>query len=175
MAKKLTDSTKPAPTRGGRKPRVRAAADGAFPTLPIYETRMIRTIRASLMGLRSFLDPVYREFRLTDTTFNFLYFLASSPRGAASPTELSQLVGMSRANVTKVLDQLIREGLITREEDARDARRALIRPTVEGRRIAREATIQTIGPITEAFSGLTLEELKVLELLLHKLNARLPP
>lgn len=126
-------------------------------------------IRSALMGLRNFLDPVYRHMGLTDSSYHVLYFLLSSKNEVASPSKLSDLVGMSRANMTKVLESLVKDGLITREVESRDARRAVIRATPEGRKIALDATLKTIEPLQMAFSGLTPEEQEMLDILLRKL------
>ncbi|WP_460599215.1 MarR family winged helix-turn-helix transcriptional regulator [Flexivirga lutea] len=51
----------------------------------------------------------------------------------ATPTQLAEAVGVTKASMTGRLDRLERSGLITRETDSKNRRRVLVRPTRAGR------------------------------------------
>lgn len=140
----------------------------ALPALPMPETVMVRLIRIGTFGLGDFFEPVFRALGLTENSFHVLCLLLASEHGRASPSELSELVGTSRANMTRILDALVTDGLASREVEARDARRHVIQITRAGRKAANEAVPRLVEPLKRAFSGLSQQELALLDLLLRK-------
>lgn len=140
----------------------------ALPDLPMQETVMVRLIRISVVGMGHFFEPVFRDLGLTEYSFHVLCLLLASENGVASPSELSELVGTSRANMTKILDSLVTDGLVIRAAEPRDARRFVIRITPEGRKRTTQAAPQLIEPLQRAFSGLSADEFSMLDKLLRK-------
>jgi MarR family transcriptional repressor of emrRAB len=140
----------------------------ALPDLPMSETVMIRLIRISVAGLGNYFEPVFRDLGLTESSFHVLCLLLSSEQGRASPSELSELVGTSRANMTRILEDLMSDGLASRALEERDARRHIIRITPAGRKAARQAVPRLIAPLKDAFSGLNAQEFATLDKLLRK-------
>lgn len=140
----------------------------ALPDLPMPQTVMVRLIRISVAGLGHFFEPVFRDVGLTEYSFHVLCLLLASEQGRASPSELSELVGTSRANMTRILDLLIGDGLASRAVESRDGRRYVIRITPAGRRAATQAVPKLIEPLKRAFSGLSADEFSMLEQLLRK-------
>lgn len=140
----------------------------ALPDLPMAETVMVRLIRISVVGLGQYFEPVFRELGLTESSFHVLCLLVASDNGMASPSELSELVGTSRANMTRILDSLVDDGLATRAVEPRDARRFAIRITPAGRKRATQAVPRLVEPLKGAFSGLSADEFSTLDRLLRK-------
>ena len=140
----------------------------ALPDLPMAETVMVRLIRISVIGLGQFFEPVFRGLGLTESSFHVLCLLVASDNGMASPSELSELVGTSRANMTRNLDSLVADGLATRAVESRDARRFTIRITPAGRKRTTQAVPKLVEPLKGAFSGLSADEFSMLDQLLRK-------
>src|SRR3977135_2395323 len=129
----------------------------ALPDLPMAETVMVRLIRISVVGLGQFFEPVFREIGLSENSFHVLCLLMASDRNRASPSTLSEMVGTSRANMTRILDELESDGLVSRASgpgvlhegegdgwgararEARAGRRYVIEITAAGRRAAQGA------------------------------------
>lgn len=141
----------------------------ALPELSMPGTVMVRLLRITEFGLHNFFEPVFRAMGLTENTFHVLCLLVANENGSASPGELSEMVGTSRANMTRLLEELSEDGYVTRSIDPRDARRHIISITPEGRAKANEAAPQLREPIENAFSDLDDEEFALLERLLRKL------
>jgi len=141
----------------------------ALPDLPMAETVMVRLIRISGTGMGQFFEPVFRAMGLTENSFHVLCLLMAADGGQASPSELSELVGVSRANMTRILDALVGEGLVSRTIEEHDARRHVIQIARAGRKITTEAVPRLALPLAQAFSGLSKEELSQLGILLRKL------
>ncbi len=141
----------------------------ALPDLLMPGTVMVRLLRATEFGLGNYFEPVFRAMGLTENTFHVLCLLLASESGNASPGELSEMVGTSRANMTRLLEELLEDGYIARSIDPRDARRHVISITPVGRAKALEAAPQLREPIENAFSNLDANEFAVLERVLRKL------
>lgn len=144
------------------------AMAAALPALPMAETTMIRLMRIGVVGLGQFFEPVFRDIGLTESSFHVLCLLIADPRGQASPSELADLVGTSRANMTRILDLLVADQLVLRTAETRDARRSIVQITAHGRAVADAAIPRLVQPLTRAFDDLTVAEMATLARLLRK-------
>lgn len=140
----------------------------ALPALPMAQTVLVRLIRIAASGMGQYFEPVFRAMDLTENSFHVLCLLLASGTGSASPSELSEMVGTSRANMTKILDDLVSQALVTRTTERRDARRAQIHITPHGREVAEAAVPALSTPLDIAFDGLTAAEFQQFDLLLRK-------
>ena len=72
------------------------------------------------------------DFTLED--FRTLHALMVQPYPTeATPAQLADTAGVTRAAMTSRLDRLVAAGLVTREVDPLDRRRVVVRPTAAGR------------------------------------------
>ncbi len=140
----------------------------ALPELPMPETVMVRLMGIGMAALAKNLEPTFRSTGFTGNSFHVMCLLMASPDGRASPGELSELLGTSRANVTKILDSLMADGFVSRSAEQRDGRRQIVRITAAGVRAANKAVPTLAGPLKRAFSGLTTDEFDQLGDLLRK-------
>lgn len=142
---------------------------GALPGMPMDGTTMVRLLRISGFGIGNFFEPVFRALDLTENGFHVLCLLMASQTGSAAPSELAEMVGTSRANMTRILEELVADGWIERRIAARDGRRHVISITAAGRRKVRDTVPKIAEPILRAFSDLTPDEFALLDRLLRKL------
>ncbi len=141
----------------------------AIPDLPADCALMIRLVRITLYGMGQYFEPVFRDIGMNESSFHALCLLVSNEQGTASPADLAELVGVTRANMTRILDGMVERGMATRESHARDGRRAVIRVTPAGRRAVREGVPKLAGPLKGAFTDFTDAEFSQLDYLLRKL------
>jgi MarR family transcriptional regulator, negative regulator of the multidrug operon emrRAB len=144
------------------------AMSQALPDLPAQETVLIRLLRLCFSGMGDFFSAEFRKIGLSENSFHVLCLLVANEGGQASPSELSELVGSSRANMTRILATLVEEGLATRQTEELDGRRHMIQITNVGRRATLDAVPRLVGPLQRAFSGLDAEEQSQLDALLRK-------
>lgn len=149
--------------------RSSSALQKILPEVATQEAVLIRLTRIGVAGLGDFFDPIFRRLGLTDTSFHVLCLLMANENGQASPSELSEMVATSRANITRILESLVEDQLVSRAVEDHDARRHLIRITPKGKRLASSAVPMLAEPIKRAFSGLDAEELQLLDKLLRKM------
>jgi MarR family transcriptional repressor of emrRAB len=141
----------------------------ALPELPMASTVMVRLLRISAFGLANYFEPLFRELGISERAFHALCLLVASEHGRAAPSELSELVGTTRANMTQILDELVQDKLVSRTPHARDGRRFDISINAEGRKRVREVVPRLIEPLKNAFGLLDADEFALLDRLLRKL------
>ena len=119
----------------------------ALPDMPMAPTVMVRLIRISAFGMGNFFEPVFRALGTREHAFHAVCLLVASEQGMAAPGELSDMIGTSRANTTRIVEELVQDGLATRRVHARDARRHEIAITAAGRQRVRDIVPKMIEPL----------------------------
>src|SRR5687767_3478894 len=109
-----------------------------LPDIPLQLVVLMRLVRAASQGMSDYLGPFLRPSGFTESSLHTLMLLFASRDGAASPGMLCELVGQTRANMTRILENLSKGKLVSRATDGQDGRRQVIRITTEGRRLIRE-------------------------------------
>lgn len=140
-----------------------------IPDMPPQLVVLMRLVRAASQGMSDYIDPLLRPVGFTESTLHTLMLLFASADGTASPGTLCELVGQTRANMTRILESLAKSRLVSRAIDGRDGRRQVIRITAEGRRLMREAVPRVAAPLKLAMGGMTKDEIGTLIALLRKL------
>lgn len=140
----------------------------ALPELPKDETVLVRLLRVSGYGLSDYFSDVFRNFGITENMYHLLAVLLASDSGQNSPTQLSEMIGTGRANMTKVIGALEKQNYVRRESGKVDARRNLVIITPAGKELMERITPLVAKPIADAFAGLTKTEKKTLMALLKK-------
>lgn len=86
----------------------------------------------------------------------------------ATPAQLADASGVTRASMSSRLDRLVNAGLVTREVDPLDRRRLVVRPTPAGRKAWDSYVHQGMSREQELLHALTPRELEQLNALLRK-------
>jgi len=104
--------------------------------------------------------------------FDFLSQLERSP-GGLRMSEISRRMMVTAGNITRLADQLVAEGLITRTPATDDRRAANIQLTARGRRVFDQMAREHEGWIVAMFEGLDEGERRTLFELLGRLKRHL--
>ena len=112
------------------------------------------------------------DFETTLPRFDFLSQLERNPAGLRL-TEISKGMMVTGGNVTRIADQLLAHGLITRSVAPSDRRAAVVKLTAAGRRAFAEMARRHEGWIVEMFAGLTETDRTQFYALLAKLKRHL--
>jgi DNA-binding MarR family transcriptional regulator len=87
-----------------------------------------------------------------------------------SMAHLRKMIGLSQPNTSRLVDQLVREGLVTRERNfADDSRFALLNVTPAGQKVCDMSIGARYEVLGEVLDHLTIEERDFLETLLEKM------
>lgn len=144
------------------------AMAAALPGLPMAETVVVRLTQILQSSMRARFEPMFHKVGFTEGAFHVLCLLLSAEDGRAAPGELSELMGTSKSNLTRILERMKRDGLIRRHIESADARRHAIEATDKGRRMAVSAVPGFEASLRAAFSGLNADELATLTTLMSK-------
>jgi DNA-binding MarR family transcriptional regulator len=110
-----------------------------------------------------------RDFDCTLPRFDLMAQLERSPAGLRMG-ELSRRLMVTGGNVTGITDQLVREGLVTREAPPDDRRAFVVKLTPAGRKhFLRMAEVHEAW-VVKLFSGLPVHERRQLHALLARLK-----
>jgi DNA-binding MarR family transcriptional regulator len=105
------------------------------------------------------------------TQWTALMWLTLRPH--ASPTELGAHLGHDLGALTRMVDELKREGLVRRDRSQHDRRAVQIAITPEGRRLAQSGKRLVIGLMNELLAPYSKAQVDTLILLLQGLLLRL--
>src|SRR6218665_3837655 len=135
----------------------------ALPGLPMQQGVIVRLVRILGASMTAYFEPVFRRVGLSENSFHVLCLLSADEKNQASPSELSDMVGTSRGNMTRILEELLQARLVTRTVELRDTRRHAIHLTDRGREMAASVVPRISAPLVRAFSELTPEALRELD------------
>jgi len=111
---------------------------------------------------------------LNPSTWLGLLMIYSDPERAVHPSQISALSVSSRTNATRVAEELVQRGWITRVPSAADRRRVELRLTPVGEEAVERLLPVQRGRLVDLWAGLSSGEQHTLERLLRKLLRSLP-
>ncbi len=113
------------------------------------------------------------EFGLSKSTFNILMLLRNAPDEGMQLHDLGELLLVSRANITGLIDHLEEKGYVIRVVDANDRRARFARITRKGEALLDEFVPLHYGNIRMLMGDLTTTEKQTLVTLLKKTRSSL--
>jgi DNA-binding MarR family transcriptional regulator len=98
---------------------------------------------------------LWQEARITLTQLSVLRLLRAGPQSAG---RVGRMVGLSPASVTRVVDRLERQDLVSRHRESEDRRCVLIRLQPAGERLLGEGRVLRGSALHIAVESLSVEE-----------------
>lgn len=141
----------------------------SIPELPEEETILVRLLRIATAQMADFFEPALRDCGLVENQFNVLCYLFASKDGRLPPNELTELMGTSRPNTTRILRDMVGLGFIEMRDVEHDGRRSVASLTPKGRQRVRQAIPVMSQPVAAAFRGLAASDRKELNRILRDL------
>lgn len=124
---------------------------------PGQEAMLSLMVAAS--SVRNQLEKICNQYGIFGSQYNILRILAGGPSEGYSRQEIIDRMIDRGPDVTRLVDQLEKKDLVTRERSEKDRRRVMHRITEKGRTLLEEMN-DAIAPVHEAFG----EELSEQEL-----------
>ena len=109
-------------------------------------------------------------YNLSPAMFNVLMILSRGSEKKFKQHDISELLLVSRANVTGLVKTLIRKRLVKREADPKDRRAWLVKITKKGKDLLEAYLPRHYKEIYRIFSGFKASEKKELSRLFYKLK-----
>ena len=123
----------------------------------------------SLNFVQARLTPqLQKDFGITESQFGVMEALLHL--GPLSQGQICEKILRSGSNVTTVVDNLERDGLVTRVRDEADRRVQIVELTVKGRSLILEAFPAHVARVTELMSALSADEQRELGRICRKLG-----
>jgi MarR family transcriptional repressor of emrRAB len=130
---------------------------------------LFRSLLMAGRALQVLSDEAMAPTGLSEPEFRVLMQLYSQPGGLGSPGELCSGVWQSPASVTRIADQLVARGLISREPSEQDRRRMVLSVTPAGDTLVRNTVPNAFKPIRRVFRPFTVEQRAQLQSLVTQL------
>ena len=108
------------------------------------------------------------SYKLSPAVFNVLMILSRGSRKKFKQHDISKLLLVSRANVTGLVNALVRKGLAKREPDPTDRRAWLVRITPRGQELLEAYLPSHYAEVARIFSQFTPAEKRIMDQLLCK-------
>jgi MarR family transcriptional regulator, negative regulator of the multidrug operon emrRAB len=123
------------------------------------------------------LDEVYNrhltEFGLNSSSFLALAMLLSCDDNRLNPCDLSDALIASRTNVTRLSDELVNAGWVSRKPSTEDRRRVELSLTEEGRALVLKALPAIWKLIEQQWADFSTDDVREFDRLLRKMLASL--
>lgn len=130
----------------------------------------LRLLTCSQLIERHVRSRLRERFDTTLPRFDLMSQLERHPRGLKM-NELSRLLMVTGGNVTGIVDQLVKEGLVERVDDAEDRRAWRVKLTRAGDKAFAEMARAHEEWVIELLGGLTRKDAEALMQLLARLKA----
>ena len=115
-----------------------------------------------------------RSFETQPISFTqWVVLMSLSVRAHASPTELSMHMGYDMGALTRVVDELQRDGLVRRDRSEHDRRAVEIAITPEGRRVSNAGKRVVVDLLNQLVGPYSVQEVEALIVLLQKFLAQM--
>ncbi len=152
--------------------RLHHALQSLSQQIPGMEVDLIlhgRLIRQLAVRTTQCFNECLKQHGLTESLWYALLAVYARPQHALLPTELSEILDLTRTSATRLSDELVQQGWVERRAHRGDRRKITLHLTAAG-----EAKIHHVSPHTNAlrrqlWSGLAAPERQQLHGLLQKL------
>lgn len=90
-----------------------------------------------------------------------------------SVSDLSESLSVTRATAVRLIDRMVRDGIVTREVDARDGRIKILVPTAKAQRLWEK--VADVGPrnLEKAYQGIDPSDIEKVKQVLARVRANL--
>jgi DNA-binding MarR family transcriptional regulator len=145
------------------------------PFRSLQEQLVINLMRTTRAVEESWIQYLKRSEGISQSQYNILRILRGARPKAVKISEIADRMITRDPDVTRLVDRLIKQGLVRRERDIEDRRVVLVEITGAG--LAMLARLDgPAGEYTEgAMAGLKLAELRMLDALLNEVRAGIRP
>ncbi|HEY8195465.1 MAG TPA: MarR family transcriptional regulator [Gemmatimonadales bacterium] len=133
---------------------------------------LMRTTRAVE---ESWIQYLKRTEGISPSQFNILRILRGARPKAVKISEIAERMVNRDPDVTRLVDRLIKQGLVRRERDGEDRRVVLVEITAAGLALLTRLDEPVLEATAAAMAGLKPQQLRTLDALLNEVRAGIRP
>ena len=160
-------------TKNPPSPEFLKALAAKYPEMDLTAVQTMTSLLRTTIQILNATDADLARHKITRGRLSVLANLNRQENGTATPSELADIIGVTRATITGLLDALERDKLVSREEGD-DARSIKVRLCAKGRRVLEEILPDRFKKIRGLMKGLSDADRLSLQRLLQKVSAGLP-
>ncbi len=123
--------------------------------------------------LEHYLTSHFAQFSTSQARFSCLMTIFRSPDQCIKPIEIAERLGVTRGNMTGLLDHLEKEGLISREDDPEDRRINYVKLSKKGNLFLKSILPLHFLRIKELSSCLSKKERETFLVCIEKMNDKI--
>lgn len=123
------------------------------------------------LSLKRETSRMLQQFELTPEQFSLIAELDKQDN--ITQKELADLTEREQTTVTKIVDKLVKKGLVTRGHDLHDRRAIRLQITAEGRELVKDIKPKIEEIETHAYLGFQRKDIELLHTLIRKLHQNL--
>jgi MarR family transcriptional repressor of emrRAB len=142
-----------------------------LPDAPVQDLVLIRLIKHLSTQFGANLGRMVRPAGLNEVAFRTLMMLYANAATGVHASMLSDATGESRANMTRICDELARKGLLQRHTGVEDRRRVVLELTRKGENLIERLLPKVWSELERGMQVLNTKEKRDLERLLKKVVA----
>jgi len=123
---------------------------------------------------RAFLGALERELKhVRMSPVQYLALGQIFDGQSISVSDLSEILSITGATAVRLIDRMVRDGIVTREADARDGRMKILVPTAKARRLWER--VADVGPksLEKAYQGIDPSDIEKVKQVLARVRANL--
>ena len=139
-----------------------------FPAFDLETVTLARLINFVAKGLANHANLALKRHGLNHTGYAVLVMLYGSIDQTLTPSQLVDATHEKSANITRICDDLLRLGLISRKVDSRDRRKVQVHLTSEGEELITQVLPDVVAVTQNNFALLDTAERTQLAHLLRK-------
>ena len=122
--------------------------------------QIIELQREVRRALRQYVPNAWMNLNLTIAQLKSLFLIARE--GSMNTKSLAEALGVTSSNVTGIVDRLVKQGLVSRQEDPEDRRMLQIQVTDQGEAILTSLREETVSSMSKVLASMSVEELSSL-------------
>lgn len=133
----------------------------------------LRLLQTLSRAAHNYYDAWLSKYQMTILEYFTLSLLYGSPKGFLTPSEISDILNITRTGATRLSDRLVSTHWVTREIGSEDRRSVKLRITNTGRSLMEEITPKLSEVRKAMWQDLSDEEIQNMETSIRKLLRRL--
>ncbi len=146
-----------------------AQISGQLPGMPQDRVVLNRLFFCVFKDLDDIYNQYLSEFGLNSSTFLALAMILSSAENRLNPSHLSDALIASRTNVTRLADELVNSGWVSRKPSTQDRRRVELSLTSSGRKLILRVLPVVWQRIEQQWTDFSPDEVAEFDRLLRKM------
>jgi DNA-binding MarR family transcriptional regulator len=144
-----------------------------FPSL--QSQVVINLILTARMVEESWIKYLKRTEGISSSQYNILRILRGARPKAVKITDIAERMIHRDPDVTRLVDRLVKQGLVRRERDTDDRRVVLVEITGSGLAMLARLDRPVLEQLNAAMAGLNQQQLRTLDTLLNEVRAGIQP